>query len=211
MEPGFFVPSGLGEFELVEKKSRFIGRVWQIATEEEAKALVEASRKQYHDARHHCWCYCLDERQLRYSDDGEPQGTAGQPMLNLFLQERIQQVCCVVTRYFGGTLLGTGGLVRAYTHCAKGALAQAGRSWYQPWMGLEIITPYPLLEQVQRLLAEEGGQVLASNYGADVELEVEVPGAGWEDIIRKLEDRTAGQVLVETRGEVSRLVPVEIP
>ena len=123
----YLVPGEYGEAELVEKRSRFIGQVWRVETEEEARERVEQVRKKYHDARHHCWCYLLREGGvLRYSDDGEPQGTAGQPMLNVFQKEGVANAVCVVTRYFGGILLGAGGLTRAYGSTAKLALDGAG-------------------------------------------------------------------------------------
>ena len=107
------------EEELVEKRSRFIGRVWPIHSEEEARQHIQETAKEFHDARHTCWCYQLHETAVeRYSDDGEPQGTAGQPMLEYFRNKGIENYCCTVTRYFGGILLGTGGLVRAYTGAA---------------------------------------------------------------------------------------------
>ena len=123
----YLVPSGYGETEFVEKRSRFIGQVWRVETEEEARAHIEEVRKRYHDARHHCWCYVIREGNiLRYSDDGEPQGTAGQPMLNVFQKEEVTNAVCVVTRYFGGIQLGAGGLTRAYGGTAKLALAASG-------------------------------------------------------------------------------------
>lgn len=113
------IPAGPSEAELVEKKSRFIGQVFPAETEEEARACIEAVRKKHYDARHHCFCYRLANGTVRASDDGEPQGTAGQPMLAVFDRENVQNVVCVVTRYFGGILLGAGGLTRAYTKTAK--------------------------------------------------------------------------------------------
>ena len=125
----YFVPTGASETELVEKRSRFLGHVWPVESEEEARARIEEIRKKHYDARHHCWCYRIREGGVeRYSDDGEPQGTAGQPMLNVFQREGVTNVCCVVTRYFGGILLGAGGLVRAYTQSAKDALDAAASS-----------------------------------------------------------------------------------
>ena len=107
----YLVPAGEGEAEYVEKRSRFIGHMWRVESEEEARARIEETRKRRYDARHNCWCYIIREGGvLRYSDDGEPQGTAGQPMLNVFQREDVVNVCCVVTRYFGGILLGAGGL-----------------------------------------------------------------------------------------------------
>ena len=122
----YYLPTGYGTSEFVEKKSRFIGEVWRISTEEEARQRVAEVKKKYHDARHSCWCYLLRDGTVRYSDDGEPQGTAGQPMLEVFSREGITDCVCIVTRYFGGILLGTGGLARAYTKGAKDAL-QNGR------------------------------------------------------------------------------------
>lgn len=205
----FFVPSGYGEFELVEKKSRFIGQVWRVTSEEEAREHIEAVRKKYHNASHHCWCYHFDERLLRYSDDGEPQGSAGQPMLNVFVKEKIREVCCVVTRYFGGTELGTGGLVRAYSHTAKGALEGCGLSRYEIFRESGIICPYPLFETVQKVVSEKKGVIFQTDYGVDVELVVRIPLERNEEFLGELVDKTSGQVLCEDVGEVSELVVVE--
>ena len=122
----FRVPFAAAESEFTEKRSRFIGHIWPVETEEQAQAHIRAMKKRYYDARHNCWCYLVGESVVRYSDDGEPQGTAGQPMLNVFQRENVTNVCCVVTRYFGGILLGAGGLTRAYSKGARDALAAAG-------------------------------------------------------------------------------------
>ena len=116
----YYIPTRAAESEFVEKRSRFIGYIKPVETEAEARAFVEEIKKRHYDARHNCWCYLLREGGVvRYSDDGEPQGTAGQPMLGVFEKEGITDLVCVVTRYFGGILLGTGGLLRAYTKGAK--------------------------------------------------------------------------------------------
>ena len=126
----YFVPTGASETELVEKRSRFLGHVWPVESEEEARARIEEIRKKHYDARHHCWCYRIREGGVeRYSDDGEPQGTAGQPMLNVFQREGVTNVCCVVTRYFGGILLGAGGLVRAYTSPPRTPWTRRASPW----------------------------------------------------------------------------------
>ena len=131
----YFVPTGPAETELVEKRSRFLGQVFPVESEKEARARIEAVRKRHYDARHNCWCYRLRAGGAeRCSDDGEPQGTAGQPMLGVFQREGVENVCCVVTRYFGGVLLGAGGLVRAYTQSAKDALDAAGISVVRRWV-----------------------------------------------------------------------------
>ena len=121
------IPFSAAQSEFTEKRSRFIGQVWPVSSEEEAQERIRSAKKKYHDARHNCWCYILGDTVLRYSDDGEPQGTAGQPMLNVFQREGVGNVCCVVTRYFGGILLGAGGLTRAYGKAARDALSAAAR------------------------------------------------------------------------------------
>ena len=101
------IPTGNGASEYVEKRSRFLGLVQPVRSEDEAREIIAACKKQYHDARHNCWCYLLRDGTERYSDDGEPQGTAGIPMLEVFRRAGVTNVVCVVTRYFGGVLLGT--------------------------------------------------------------------------------------------------------
>ena len=110
----YLVPSGEGIAELVEKRSRFLGHIWLTQTEEEALQCIKKMREQHWDATHNVYAYLIKDGAMRYSDDGEPQGTAGIPVLEVLRKEGIYNVCCVVTRYFGGTLLGAGGLVRAY-------------------------------------------------------------------------------------------------
>ena len=152
------IPTGAAETEFTEKRSRFIGHVWPVETEAEARACIEETKKRYHDARHNCWCYLIREGGvIRYSDDGEPQGTAGQPMLGVFQKEGVENVCCVVTRYFGGVLLGAGGLTRAYGRSAKDALDAAGISVVRPWTMAEVDCPYPLFERVRLEIPALGG------------------------------------------------------
>lgn len=129
----FRVPYEPAESEFAEKRSRFIGHIWPVETEEEAQAHIKAMKSQYYDARHNCWCYLIGDNIVRYSDDGEPQGTAGQPMLKVFQRENVTNVCCVVTRYFGGILLGAGGLTRAYSRSAKETLSAAGAATMGLW------------------------------------------------------------------------------
>ena len=132
----YLVPSGYGEDMFLEKKSRFIGRVWYVESEEEALARIQEMKKQHYDATHNCWAYILRDGPVRFSDDGEPGGTAGMPMLQVLQREELYNVVCVVTRYFGGILLGAGGLVRAYTRGAKIAADAAGKSIKRVWTAL---------------------------------------------------------------------------
>ena len=199
----YLVPSGMGEAELVEKRSRFIGRVWPVESEEEARARIEATRKEHYDARHTCWCYLLREGGvLRYSDDGEPQGTAGQPMLNVFQREEIVNVCCTVTRYFGGILLGTGGLVRAYSAAAKAALEAAGVSCMRLWARALIPCTYPLYERMKLLIESCGGTVEETDFGADVALTVLIPAQQRTQLFEKVTELSAGGIEAMLMEEV---------
>ena len=147
----YYIPTRAAESEFVEKRSRFIGYIKPVETEAEARAFVEKIKKRHYDARHNCWCYLLREGGVvRYSDDGEPQGTAGQPMLGVFEKEGITDLVCVVTRYFGGILLGTGGLLRAYTKGAKDALDAAGVSVVRRWVRQLVPCTYSLYERLKQ-------------------------------------------------------------
>ena len=143
------IPTKSGASEYVDKRSRFLGLVQPVGSEDEARAVIAACKKQYHDARHNCWCYLLRDGTERYSDDGEPQGTAGIPMLEVLKREGVTNVVCVVTRYFGGVLLGTGGLLRAYTKSAKDALDAAGVCVVRRWVKAEIACSYAMLERLK--------------------------------------------------------------
>lgn len=201
----YLVPAGTGEAEFTEKRSRFLGRVFPAETEEEARACIERMKKQHYDARHNCWCFRLKQTGAeRYSDDGEPQGTAGQPMLNVFQREEVWNVCCVVTRYFGGILLGAGGLVRAYTQSAKDALDAAGLARMQRWTAMELPCPYARFEEVRREVARFGGVEESVDYGADVLLSVLIPAGDAARFAAHLLDASAGTVEALEVGEVFR-------
>ncbi|NBI11093.1 YigZ family protein [Colidextribacter sp. OB.20] len=208
----YYIPTGPGEAELVEKRSRFIGQVWRVTSEEEARARIEEVRKRHYDARHHCWCYRLREGGAeRYSDDGEPQGTAGQPMLNVFQREAVTDVVCVVTRYFGGILLGAGGLVRAYSRSAKDALDAAGVSVVRRWVAMEVPCTYAQFEEVRREVLQFGGVVENVDYGADVLLSVLIPEERSGQFAAQLLDASAGTIQVLEAGEALKDVPWREP
>ena len=210
MTESYIVPFGEGEAEYVEKRSRFIGRVWPVSSEEEARRRIEETRKQRYDARHHCWCYILREGNvMRYSDDGEPQGTAGQPMLSVFLREEVTNVCCVVTRYFGGILLGAGGLTRAYGGTAKLALNAAGISRMRLWATLAVPCTYSLYERVKLLVEGEGGLISGTDFGADVVLTVLLPAERTAALQEKLTELSAGQIELLAEEESFRPGPRE--
>ena len=203
----YYIPTASSETEFVEKRSRFIGHVWRVECEEEARARIEETRKKHYDARHNCWCYIIKDGPVRYSDDGEPQGTAGQPMLNVFQREGVVNVCCVVTRYFGGILLGAGGLVRAYTQSAKDALDAAGVSVVRRWVAMEVPCTYGQFESMRREVAAFGGVVENVDYGADVVLSALLPEERAEEFAAHVLDITAGAVEVLEAGEALKDVP----
>ncbi len=190
----YFIPSQNIESEFVEKRSRFIGHIAFVETEEGARSFIESVKKTHYDARHNCWCYVIRGGAVRYSDDGEPQGTAGQPMLNVFQREGIENVCFVSTRYFGGILLGAGGLVRAYTQSAKDTLDAAGISVVRKWIEVLLPCPYGLYERVKLETEKFGGVVAETDYGADVTLTVLLPEGQEEGYLAHMLDFTAGSV-----------------
>lgn len=198
----YLVPRGVGQAEYIEKKSRFLGGVYPVTSEQEAKEILERVRKQHYDARHNCWCYILKSGQKRYSDDGEPQGTAGQPMLNVFEREGVVAVLCIVTRYFGGILLGAGGLCRAYTKAAKDALDAAGISKMQPWVRQQITVPYALFERAKLLIAAQDGAVEDAQYGADILITYRIPEGADERLRTALREASSGSVVPSLLEEI---------
>lgn len=205
----YLVPTGYGEDEFVEKKSRFIGRVWPVESEEEALSRIADMKKQHYDATHNCWAYVIKDGAMRFSDDGEPGGTAGNPMMQVLQKENLFNVCCVVTRYFGGTLLGAGGLVRAYTKGAKIAIDAAGKSMKRVWSVLHIPCPYSFYERIKLETEAFGGIIRDTQFGAEVALEILVAQPQAQRFLDKLTDMTAGTVAgVETAQEY-RAFPIE--
>ena len=204
----YLIPAKEGTSEYIEKKSRFLGLIVPVTTEAEARAQLDAVKKREYDARHNCWAYILHSGQKRYSDDGEPQGTAGQPILNVLEREGVQDVLCVVTRYFGGILLGAGGLCRAYTKAAKDALGDAGISELRPWSVLRLDCPYALFERVKLELEKRGGTVISSEYGAQIALTAALPEPGEAVFAKALQELSAGSLVPERTGTELRGVRV---
>ena len=204
----YFVPAGSGEAEFVEKRSSFLGHVRFAGTEDAAREFINDMKKKHYDARHNCWCYIIRGGAVRYSDDGEPQGTAGQPMLNVFQRENVENVVCIVTRYFGGVLLGTGGLLRAYTKSAKDALDAAGIAAVRRWVKLETACPYSLLERMKTECMALEGAVSDVEYGADVRMSFLLPEAKAEAFCARVTELSAGQSSAKAVGE--ELMPVRV-
>lgn len=188
-----------GSGEIVEKKSRFIADVFPVASEEEALQFLEKVRKEYWDARHHCWAYVIagDSVSERFSDDGEPGGTAGKPILEVIRGSELHNVLIVVTRYFGGTLLGTGGLVRAYTQAAQAGLAASKIITRVEGFKLKIRTDYTGLGKIQYFLGQRGITVVDSNYTDNVELFVLISKTEAEKLEKDITEVSSGQAETE--------------
>ena len=192
---------GQGEYE--EKKSRFIATVRPCRSEEEAGAFIEEMKKKYWDARHNCSAFCIGSKGelTRCSDDGEPSGTAGRPMLEVLLGSGIRNACVVVTRYFGGVLLGTGGLVRAYSQAVKEGLAACETGVMRPGAELCVNAEYNDVGKVLYLLRQRGVEPLESNYGEKVLLKVLLPLEEETSFRKELTEATAGRVRTEKLAE----------
>ena len=192
-------PAGYGTGTYEEKRSRFIGELFPVASEDQAKERIAQVKKKYPDARHHCWAWVLPDGSCRWSDDGEPGGTAGGPMAAVLKGADLYGALCVVTRYFGGTLLGSGGLVRAYSKAAALALADAGAEPDPEKSILRISCPWDSLDRVHRLIREYEGTLTDSDYASDPEralLTVELLAERTADLTRRVIDATGGKASV---------------
>ncbi len=185
-----------GEGEYVEKKSRFIATVRKVETEEEAIRFIEEMKKKYWDARHNCSAFVIGSRGelTRCSDDGEPSGTAGRPMLEVLLGEGIRNIAVVVTRYFGGVLLGTGGLVRAYTQAVKEGLSQCEIGAMVHGYEILLNTDYNGIGKVLYTLGQYGISPVDSDYGVDVTLQIRIQGELAEKLHKELIEITNGKI-----------------
>ena len=185
-----------GEGEIVEKKSRFIATVRKVESESEAVAFIEEMKKKYCDARHNCSAFVIGRRAelTRCSDDGEPSGTAGRPMLEVLLGEGVRNVAVVVTRYFGGTLLGTGGLVRAYTQAVKEGLAASTIGIERAGYEILIETDYNGVGKLQYLMGQRGIEPVNSEYGADVKFTLIIPVEKSAELEKAMVEATNGKV-----------------
>lgn len=184
--------------EIEEKKSRFLCTVRPVRSEKEAVDFIEATKKRYWDARHTCSAFVLGSRQefARCSDDGEPGGTAGRPMLEVLLGEGLCDAAAVVTRYFGGTLLGTGGLVRAYSGAVKEALKSAKTGMMRYGLKLRIETDYNGVGKLQHLFGKEG-VAYEAEYGETVHFILTVPAEEAERLKKEVTEATSGKAAIE--------------
>lgn len=194
-----------GEGEIVEKKSRFIAHVRRTDTVEEAEAFIAECKKKYWDARHNCSAFVIGTtgQNLRSSDDGEPSGTAGKPILEVLMGEQLCNVTVVVTRYFGGTLLGTGGLVRAYQKATKEALQRSIVMTKEKGRRMTVRIDYNDVGKMQHLFAAKEIPVLESIYTTDAVMIIVVKEECREAVLKEITETTGGRALVEDEGSVS--------
>lgn len=193
-----------GAGEIVEKKSRFIAQVFPVETEEETLQIIEAQKKKYWDARHNCYAFTLGERGeiTRCSDDGEPSGTAGRPILEVLTGAGVHNALVIVTRYFGGTLLGTGGLVRAYSQAAQAGLEASTVITKEPGKRMRIETDYNGIGRLQYIAGQMNLTVLDTEYTDKVIMTVLVPLADCQAVVKKVTEATSGQAVIDDSEEV---------
>lgn len=193
-----------GEGEIIEKKSRFIATTRLVKTEEDAAAFIEEMRKKYWDATHNCFAYVIGERReiVRCSDDGEPSGTAGRPMLDVLLGEELYDTAVVVTRYFGGTLLGTGGLVRAYSKAVQEGLACSRVITKYHGVLAEVDTDYNGVGKLQYLFAQRKIPVMDSQYTEAVKMQILIPKGKEEEIKKAVTEATSARAQVKKVREL---------
>ena len=188
---------GTADGTLTEKKSEFIAAAAHVETEEQALAFLDSVRAQHRTAKHHVYAYLLREgERTRYSDDGEPAKTAGMPVLDVLRHAGLTDVILVVTRYFGGILLGTGGLVRAYTGAAQAALAAAEVVTVTPCVRLQAALAYPLYDRAVLLVQSAGARIESTDYGADVTLHLLLPDGGQQALTDALTELSRGQARI---------------
>lgn len=197
---------GRGEYE--EKRSVFYGVCLPVKTESEALALIAAEKKRYPDARHHVYAYLLsDGNTTRYSDDREPQGTAGIPILDMLRKEGLTDLCCVVTRYFGGTLLGTGGLVRAYTAAAKAAMLAAVPARGEATVVATLTLSYAEHTKIAPLLEKHGVRVTDTAYSDSVTLAMEIAQERYDGFVAAVTEWSGARLVPMATDRIFLLVP----
>lgn len=193
-----------GEGEIIEKKSRFIATVRLVEKEEDALAFIEEMKKKYWDARHNCYAYSIGEHRefTRCSDDGEPSGTAGRPMLDVILGEDIYNVAVVVTRYFGGVLLGTGGLVRAYSGAVQEGLLASTVIEKHHGISMAVSADYTMVGKLQYIAAENGLPILDTEYTDRVMMHLLIPADQVGRVEKIITEATSGRVKMEKEKEL---------
>jgi len=196
------LPLCVARAEFTERKSVFISSISPVASEIEARSFLDSVRGKYRDANHNVYAYRIRENNIcRSSDDGEPSGTAGMPLLDTFLKQDVCDFCCVATRYFGGILLGAGGLVRAYARCGTVALEASGVGVMRELELCSATLPYALYEVVKRLLLASGAEVISEDFGTEVTMKFSLPAEDLHTLREKVTELTAGTVQVVSEGK----------
>ena len=194
------IPAKRYRTEETIKRSRFIATVAHALTEEDAKAFISIIKNEFPDATHNCWAYVAgppgDTARIGRSDDGEPHGTAGKPILTVLLHSEIGEIVAVVTRYFGGTKLGTGGLVRAYSGSVKNALAGLSIKEKRDVITLTAILDYSRIIAVRQMIETFNSEIIEEKYEADVSFKIELPKNNKDSFIRAITDLTGGEILI---------------
>lgn len=199
---GYFAAANEVSCEFVEKKSRFITHARPVESAAQAESFIAEIKKRYPDARHHCWAYRVhDPFGERYSDDGEPQGTAGSPMLAVLQKQDIEDICVIVVRYFGGILLGASGLTRAYSKGCADGVDKVGRSYKCPALILRMEIPYENLGAVERALEHFTTEILEKDYHTAVTLTLALPTEQAQTLKESLNELSGGKIIIKEMGE----------
>lgn len=200
----YFVVESAGTGEIVEKKSRFIAHVIPVETEQQALDNIEAIKKKYWDARHNCFAFVIGKNNeiQRFSDDGEPQGTAGKPILEVLTGQDVHNALIVVTRYFGGTLLGTGGLVRAYGLSSKVGLENASICRVCSGIKFELTADYNSIGKIKYIMGQMGIVAADEQYAADVTMLINMKESDYNEFKKKVIDATSGKAVFANEEEI---------
>lgn len=194
MSSAYVTIEGTSTAEVVERKSRFIAQLSHASTEDEALEFLESVRAKHAQARHNVYAYRLHGGRSRYSDDGEPAQTSGLPTLEALEHAGLEDVICVTTRYFGGVLLGCGGLVRAYTDACNEAIAAASKCEIRSCVEVRLTMPYQLLDKIKRTLGRFDAKVMSTDYSDVVSMSCLVPSEDVRDLARAIADASGGDV-----------------
>ncbi|MEE0946500.1 MAG: YigZ family protein [Acutalibacteraceae bacterium] len=205
---GYLTVSGLAVGEYEEKRSKFIATLKPVKTEEEAVAFVKEMKSKYWDARHNVFAYRLKNGDARFSDDGEPHSTAGKPVLDILTGKNLTDICIVVTRYFGGILLGTGGLVRAYSEAAKAAVSNS-EIVEMGLVGLfSVVCDYQQYNTLIPFIDNFGGVVSATDFAADITVKFSLENQKFDDFSAALTDKFFGKLTVLQEGKIFSVIKI---
>ncbi|HPZ00557.1 MAG TPA: YigZ family protein [Clostridiales bacterium] len=205
----YLTVAGEGESLFEEKHSKFLTHVKPVRSAKEASAFIEAQKSRFWDAKHHVYAYRLQDGTQRFSDDGEPQGTAGMPTLDVLQKQNVTDLCLVTTRYFGGILLGAGGLVRAYSHSAALGLSAAGIVEMVPCTQALFFCDYSFYGRVPALIAKWNGTLSETDFTGKVKVSFQLPKQNVPGFTEEITALSAGRIQITETGTSYQAVPVE--